>query len=256
MNKNFFIILFIGIALLYIFNINNYISSVFTSFTNGIKGKYIDTFVDSGNFIAKYFNQANAIEELRNENQELKEYRLLYESSVKELEHISQVLTWESFGKPDLTLTKVISYKQANDPSQMWIDYEIGDKIVGLIYDNYAAGIAIGHENKTLALLNNNEKANYGVLIGEEKATGITHGGDNMGNVLIKYIPLWQNFAVGDKVYTSGMDGIFFEGLLVGEIISIKEGVNTYEAYMKPYVSPSKKRFFYVCEIKSLEVVE
>lgn len=254
MSKNFFIAIFITIALVYIFNLNNAIVNKFTTFTNSIKGKYIDSFVDSGNFVTKYFDQANTIEELRKSNQELKEYKLLYQASIKELEHIASVLTWEKFSHPNLSLTRVISYKNPNDSSQIWIDYPLEhEQIVGLVFDNYAAGIAISYENKSLALLNHNEKSNYGVLIGEEKATGITYGSDNEGNILIKYIPLWQNLKVGDIVYTSGMDGIFFEGLLVGEIVSIKEGVNTYEAYMKPFVSSSTKRFFYVCDIKSQE---
>ncbi len=252
MSKNFFIAVFFGIALLYIFNINTYVSDVFSSVSNGIKTKYLDVFIKSGNFFSKYFNQASTIEALRLENQELKEYRLLYEDLHSESKHIYEVLGWQKFVYPELALTRVVSYKSPNDLSQVLIDYPLEEgKIVGLIFDNYAAGIAMSVDGKTLALLNNNEKANYGVMIGEEKATGITHGSDNMGNILIKYIPLWQNFKVGDIVYTSGMDGIFYEGLKVGEIIGIKEGVNTYEAYMKPYVASSKKRFFYICDLKN-----
>ncbi|QOG12219.1 rod shape-determining protein MreC [Arcobacter sp. FWKO B] len=251
MNKNFFIALFVIISLLYVFNINSYVLDKVTNISNNIKSKYIDTIVNSSNFISKYFNQATIINELLEENKELKQYKILYETTVTELENISHLFNWSIVNEPSLKLTKVISYKQPTDFTQVWIDYNLQDenKIVGLILDQYAAGIALKSDNKTLALLNGNEKANYGVLIGDEKATGITHEINKDGNILIKYIPLWQNFKVGDIVTTSGMDGIFLEGLLVGEIVSITEGINTYEAYMKPYASPTKERFLYVCDI-------
>ncbi|NLO18102.1 MAG: rod shape-determining protein MreC [Arcobacter butzleri] len=254
MNKNFFIAIFLGIALLYIFNIDSYFYYKFTTVGNNLKDRYLDIFIKSGNFVTKYFDQANNIQTLQDENQELKKYKLLYEDLKVDSKYLYDVLSWQKYIYPELRLTKVISYKNPKDQTQIWIDFPLEkDKIVGLIFDNYAAGIAVNKNNKTLALLNNNEKSNYGVIIGEEKATGITHGGDEMGNILIKYIPLWQNFKIGDIVYTSGTDGIFYEGLKVGEIISIKEGVNTYEAYMKPYVVSTKKRFFYICELKKEE---
>lgn len=250
MSKKVLLFLAVVITLAYLFDITSRVSNLFVNISNSIKNVYVETFVKSSNFISKYFDQANIIEELRKENQTLKEYKLLYEAVSTELENISNVVTWGKFDNIELHLTRVVSYKSPNDMSQVWIDYDLSpDKIVGLIFDNYAAGIAIVSENRTLALLNHNQKSNYGVIIGNERATGITYGGDEHGNILIRYIPLWQSFKVGDIVYTSGMDGIFYEGLMVGEIVSIKQEVNTFEATMKPYVKPSNKRYFYICDI-------
>ena len=97
-----------------------------------------------------------------------------------------------------------------------------------------------------MALLNGNEKSNYSVYIGEEKAPGIMHGTYKENLLIIKFIPIWINIQRDDEVITSGMDNIFFEGLKVGKVVGIKKRANMQEAIIEPYAKTLQAEYFNV----------
>ena len=76
----------------------------------------------------------------------------------------------------------------------------VGKKnISGLLDGDAVAGIIKLQDNKPIALLNQNPKCNYGVFIGKDKALGITHGMENSQNILVSFIPLWNDIKEGDE---------------------------------------------------------
>jgi rod shape-determining protein MreC len=114
----------------------------------------------------------------------------------------------------------------------------------GLIYNNTTAGVAIKNiKNYSLAYLNNNKNVIYTVFIGNKKIPGILYGGEK---IIIKYIPKYHKIKVGDLVITSGLDKVFYEGVKVGKITSIKQTQLYQEATIKPFYNPLHPTFFYV----------
>jgi rod shape-determining protein MreC len=198
--------------------------------------------------VEQYIDQANTIEKLKIENNELKEYKMLYEASKNQLNSLKEFLTNIdlSENKPKIELVKVISYINYNDFTKVWLDQEIDDDtILGLITDNYSAGIVVNKNGRAVGLLNGSKECSYAVFIGENKAPGIITSSENQDELQIKFIPVWSEINKGDEVITSGMDNIFFEGLKVGRVIEVTNLADMKIATVQPYVNVLKKKYFH-----------
>ncbi len=246
MSRALFIFILLFAGLFYIFNIDKPIIQKFT-FINNIKQFYVQQVIAFGDFTEKYLGQAQKIEKLKLENNELKKYKILYTNSQASLNVLRDALFDTDNINSDLQLSNVLSYVNFDDFTKVWIDYPKQDEqILGLISQNYAAGIVKNFAGKSLALLNGNQKANYAVYIGDNKAPGIVHGNNRNNLLTIKFIPIWITIKQGDEVITSGMDNIFFEGLKVGRVVGIKKMADMQEAIIKPYAKALRADYFYV----------
>lgn len=249
MKRFLFIFLFLISGLVYIFELDNVLEKYFSSFST-LKSAYINTYIGISEKVANHFKQEKLIKKLQEENIELQEYKLLYDISSAKINNLKEFLKNIEF--PDTSfqfeLIRVLSYIEFDDFTSVWLEKEPekDDKILGLISDNYAAGIAINRHNKSVGLLNGSKDCTYAVFIGKDKSPGIIGASENNQNELaVKFIPIWSNINIGDEVVTSGMDNIFYEGLKVGKVTEIKEFPDMKIAKVKPYAKPLEKRFFY-----------
>jgi rod shape-determining protein MreC len=247
MRKFIFVLLFIIASLSYLFEVDELLVKKF-SFFNDLKVSYINKVISISTTLEKHFNQAKKIEELSIENNELKEYKILYNSVQKQLNAVKEFLVNVDLNqsKPKIELVKVLSYVNFNDFTKVWLDkIPEDDTIQGLITENYAAGILVNKDGRSVGLLNGNKDCSYATFIGEDKAPGIVISGTNQDELIIKYIPMWANIKKGDEVITSGMDNIFYEGLKVGRIVEVTNLPDMKTAIVKPYVNVLKKKYFY-----------
>ena len=246
MNKFLFFLLFLAVSLGYIFDIDKTIAKNLNPFES-IKKFYVETSISIENSINKYFSQAVQIEDLQKQNEELKDYKLQYKSVKNELDSILNTISAPNSTTEQIRFTKVLSYVNFEDFTKIWIDLEKKDKsILGVISDEFAAGIVINQNGRAKALLNGNEKCNYAIFVGKDKAPGIIHSSKDGNNLLAKFIPIWFDIKEGDEVITSGMDNIFFEGLKVGKVVSIKKMQDIQEATIEPYAKVLKQKSFFV----------
>lgn len=240
---------FLTISILsYMFSIDGFLVKNFT-FLNDIKTFYIKNVLDISTSFEKYFNQANTIEKLKLENKELKDYKVLYDIAKQELAVKDEFLKNQNITQINshLELVKVISYINFNDFTKVWLAKELNSgKILGLISDNFAAGIVINQDNRAIGLLNGNKNCSYSVFIGTEKSPGIIVAGENEDTLQIKFIPILSEIKVGDEVITSGMDNVFYEGLKVGVVKEVTTLADMKIAKVRPYINASKKRYFYI----------
>lgn len=253
MNKFLFFILFLAVSLGYVFEIDQMIARNLNPF-NSIKKFYIETSLSIQSSVEKYFKQVVTIESLQKENEELKNYKLLYESSSKELNSILETIKKPNSTTTQIQFTKVLSYVEFDNFTKVWLDMKMNDnKILGIMSDGFAAGIVVNQDGKAKALLNGNEKSNYSIFVGDKKAPGIIHGSPSKQYLTAKFIPIWYDIKEGDEVITSGMDNIFFEGLKVGRVISIKKMQDMQEVKIQPYAQVLKQKYFYVYTKKEIE---
>lgn len=139
----------------------------------------------------------------------------------------------------------VLSFVDFKDFSKVYLDIkDETTKIKGLIYDDMTAGIALVENQKFVGLLNTNEKCGYSVYVGKQKAPGVTAGIKHSNKLVVKYIPVWMDIKAGDDVITSGMDGIFFEGLRVGKVLSVQRQAMYQEAIVLPSQEALSKRSY------------
>jgi len=247
MRKFIFAFLFIIAGLSYLFKIDELLIKKF-DFFNDFKVSYIDKAINFSTTIEKHFDQANTIEKLKIENNELKEYKILHETAQSQLNTLKEFLANVDIpeNKAKIELVKVLSYINYNDFTKVWLDKKVeDDSIFGLIADNYSAGIAINKNGRAVGLLNGNKDCSYAVFIGEGKAPGIITASDTQDELQIKFIPIWADIKKGDEVITSGMDNIFFEGLKVGRVVEVTNLADMKIATVKSYVNVLKKKYFY-----------
>ena len=246
MNKFLFFLLFVAVSLGYIFEIDQLIARNFNPLTS-IKKIYINNAIKIQNNVERYFNQVTTIERLQQENQKLKNYKELYHSSHNELNSILEMLGETDFQKDDIKFSKVLSYIDFDNFTKVWLDYKKNDdSILGIISNGFAAGIVVNDNGRAKALLNGNDKCNYSIFVGKDKAPGIIHKAKNKNHLLAKYIPIWYKIKVGDEVVTSGMDNIFYEGIKVGKVVKIKKMQDMQTIEIEPYADVLKEKYFFV----------
>lgn len=104
--------------------------------------------------------------------------------------------------------------------------------LAGRIYE--AAG------NTSKVMLINDPNLGVSAVSGRSRQEGLVCG--TLGNSLImKYLPVDSDIAIGDEIITSGLTEMYPKGLLIGEVVKVgKEfsGLSRY-AVIKPAVGPS-----------------
>ena len=233
----------------YYLNIERDIKNTANQINNSVSSMILTNLVNIESAINKYFNQIKYIDKLIKINQKNENYKVLYEIKENENKELQKLLNIDYKNIHKFQKIKVLSYVKLNDTSKVNIDYPLNDKnkIYALItYNGFSAGIALKNNNKDIAYLNNNDRCNYTVFIGENNAPGITSGVNNDGRLIIKYIPLWKEIKIGDEIITSGMDKIFPYGIKVGVVEDIKKSETTQEVLAKLYSRVLSERYFYL----------
>jgi len=218
---------------------------------NNFKIKYHNSLHFMGESIDKYFFQIQKIEILQNKLQKYENNHLVMRQLATEINDLYKENDSNLTLNPKVELVRTISYQEFGNFNRLWLsvhDYN-SSKIYGLTYQELVAGIVINKNNAPLALLNRDSQSSYTVSIGLQHAPGIAHG-TNSENIIIKYIPSWFRIKVGDEVVTSGLDNIFFKGLKVGQVLSIKKSQGYQNAIVKPYYMAHNPSYFYM--IKSV----
>ena len=105
--------------------------------------------------------------------------------------------------------------------------------VVGRVVDTAA------HSAKVLLLTDPN--SGIDVMVQRTRARGILSGSLENGTVM-KYVKRTEDIQVGDRLITSGLDGVFFKGLMVGTVNKVrKQTVGLFQVIeVMPAVSPAQ----------------
>lgn len=248
MNKgllSFFIIFIalLGGAIYY----TNSIQAPFISLSNSIQAAYFNTIESISSTIDEHFYQQEHIKKLKEELAEYDHNHLVMQQLSSELNSLYHENNSTIKTDPKVELVRAISYVKFSDINKLWLEMQDfnSSKIYGLVYKDSVAGIVIAKDTKPIALLNGDIKSSYAVFVGEEDAPGIAHG-NNDNTIIVNFIPSWINIKVGDEVISSGLDNLFFKGLKVGKVLSIKKSQGYQSVVVDPYFKSKGPRYFYV----------
>ncbi len=202
--------------------------------------------------IDMYFNQAQTISTQRQEIKNLKRSHLISHQFASELNAIFDECNSSIKVNPQVKLARTLSYSNFGDITKVWLDFPEfnSSKIYGLVHNELAAGIVTNRHGKALALLNIDRKSAYAVFVGEHKAPGIIHG-NGVKDLIVEYIPTYKEIHIGDEVFTSGLDELFFPGIKVGKVISIDKSEGYQNAIVRPYFDATNPKYFHI--IKSVK---
>lgn len=229
-------------------NVINPIKQSYQKFTQDIKDKS-----------QSYLFQQESIERLNRENQILR--KRLYEQThyIRQIKDIYDTLPQlHRLPAHTISITETISYVKLNSFSQIILTKPKNlkeNKLYGLIQKNVVAGTAQVKNNQLYGYLTSDKKCRFSVFVGEAKAPGIAEGVEQ-NKMMIKYIPKWHDINPGDKVMTSGLDAIFFEGIPVG-IVTGTEVHSSYKiAYIKTYSDIFHPRTFFLINDAKVTLAE
>lgn len=191
-----------------------------------------------------YFFFVSVVEENERLRKELWRARAMenaYRETSLANERLKQLLSVAKDASPPMIAAQVVG----KDPSP-WFQTIMVDKglsdgikkgwpvinpqgIVGLVIE------VTGHYAKVMLITDPNSAVD--AVIQESRARGIIKGG-TIGYCLFEYVLRKHNVAVGDRVVSSGMDGVFPKGLPVGKITTIvkRQAGIFQELTVTPYV--------------------
>jgi len=248
MNKGLFGFFFILVALIVgALYYTNTIQSPFLSLLQTIRVSYHNSIAFVAQQVEKHFFQASHIAELQEklkfyENNDLALRELSSELNNLFLQNHSALPVGSQ-----TELVRAVAYQNFGDFNRVWLEVEDynASRIYGLVSNNLVAGIVISHNERPLALLNGDTKSSYAVYVGEGRAPGIAHG-NNSEHLLVQFIPAWFLIQEGDRVITSGLDKIFFEGLDVGVVTSVTKSQGYQTAVVEPFYKPNTPNYFHM----------
>ncbi|CAM2879392.1 rod shape-determining protein MreC [Helicobacter burdigaliensis] len=257
MKKIFLWFIFLSI----VFFISTQVSKEFHSkvlyITQSIKIGFLNLNNNISNVIERHFNQAKQIKELSSEVAKKRALEYSYLSLKEEYKNLLANLQAPIEASFDTAhLVRTISYVKMNDYKRIWLEFKNHkdykkNMIFGLVNENKVAGIATLDNNRLVGYLNGDEKCSYSVIIGEKKIPGIAKYDLNKG-FIIDYIPLFANIEIGEKIYTSGYDSIFYPNIYVGEIASIQERQGHQIATLKDETSQTSQ-FYWLIDLSTPE---
>lgn len=248
MTKKIVLVTSIVVGIFFIFKLGFFSHTPFLSVANYIKITFSEIKTEINNFSQTYFHQAKIIKQLKSQNSHLQEENALLDTFASEVVNLSQFKNYSHKLEPKLKAVRAIAYASLPDFNKVWIDFNElnASKIYGLIYNGVTAGIVVEQNaNQSLALLNGDNKCSYAVYVGTKEYPGIIFG-KRSNLMVVRYVPSWAEIEVGDEVYTSGLDNIFFEGLKVGTVTSVRNSNIYKEVEVKPFYDSLKPDFFYV----------
>ena len=246
----FFLLLLVALFVI-ISQKNQTVHNSILAFINPIKQFYKQTTQKVEDRSKSYIFQKESIKKLTKENKVLKKYLLdqtLYLQQVNTL--YKKLPSLEKLPYKSITLVDTISYVKLNSFNEILLTYPKKHMLeenhpYGLIQNNTVGGTAVLKNGNLYGYLSSNPRCKFSVFIGKNRTPGIIQGVDKE-NMLIKYIPKWANIKEGDKVETSGLDGIFFANIPVGTIESVKVENSYKTAYVRSLADTLHPDFFFL----------
>lgn len=239
--------------LLFAIEINKGIINYSITFSNSIKQIVFYTINYVDEYLQRHLSQSKTISRLKEIEIEKQKQDIEIMAMSTVLSDILPLLDLNvKPAFPNIYLVNAYSYVNIGQYSQVWLDSNSreypNNKVFGLIKNGYAAGIAIKKGNGLLGILNGDTKLSYGVYIGESKSIGILK--TNLSNdVVVEYIYAWSDINVGDEIITSGLDGIFFEGIKVGKVEKVRQEYGYIVVDVDLYVKNNDIGYFWLIDI-------
>ncbi|QKF64038.1 rod shape-determining protein MreC [Campylobacter corcagiensis] len=225
-----------------------YFGSAIQSKSVGVSSQVVSFFKDVKDIISfkitQHIHKNRQVRELTAENKELEKRALLLNTFAYELNQILKDTNSLQFS-PNAVLIRTTSYVNISDYSKFWVDFKgfKDGEIYGVIYGGNSAGIVVSKDNNPMLVLQNDPLSSFSVSIGFDEIPAVAVG-DGV-NLIAKFIPQWLSPNVGDEVFTSGLDEIFFAGVPVGVVKEVIDEDLYKSAVIEPYFKENSPAFLY-----------
>ncbi|WP_334093956.1 rod shape-determining protein MreC [Helicobacter typhlonius] len=246
------------VSVLVVMELDKSVQAKILGISDYIKVSLLDSKESVIDIYDRHFNQAERIEEL---NAKLVDYDKLFlenQALKNDITKLRNVINKGGIVQASSNIhhARIISFTTLGKRDRVWLDTNLAEyhqndnlenKIFGIVKDNAALGVAIVQDGRVEGFLNGNTNCNYDVYIGASRAMGIVTGSYN-DNLLVEYVSNRSKIQKGDRVFTSGLDGIFFENIPVGVVESARENYGYVSVEVKPYVSVNELSYVWIID--------
>jgi len=198
-----------------------------------------------------YIFQKETIQKLTKENKILRKYLLDQTRYLGQVSGLYKALpSLAKLPRHSTELVDTISYVRLNSFNEVQLARSgkatlKPDHLYGLIQNDVVGGTAVLRGKHLYGYLTSNPRCRFGVFIGPKRSPGIAEGLDK-NTMVVKFIPKWSKINVGDKVETSGLDGIFFANVPVGVVKEVKIEDSYKSAYITTYSDTLHSDYFFL----------
>ncbi|EKD49377.1 MAG: hypothetical protein ACD_63C00167G0005 [uncultured bacterium] len=206
-------------------------------------------FVKTGNGVAGFFNFLGSIGEMDEKNTKLQQEvnNLRSENAkLKEMQHENEILRdeigFQYEHNLDTVPAAIIGYNP--DPGVRKIEINVG-RDRGIENDMpviISSGLLVGRVTEVFETTSNvlfivDKRSVVNAVVQDSRATGIVKGEHGIG-LIMESVPQNEDINKGNTIVTSGLGGIYPEGLVIGEVYELKKSSNALfkEARIKPAV--------------------
>lgn len=184
----------------------------------------------TGDSIAPRSALINQIDQLQNENRELKLRLAQYETAVQENSRLRQYYAWEKQTPRKYKLARVIGRDPANWWRTLRIDKGTRDGVTMncavLTPDGLVGRVSEAGYAQAQVVLLGDPNCRVAVLVEESRDHGIiapaTSSPVDPALVDLSYLPRQSHLRAGQRIVTSGEGGIFPPGILVGYLVDFR----------------------------------
>ena len=253
MKSRILLLVFLSVLLFILVNRNNQdLRGLVLNLINPLKSNYKEITHEIKNKGESYLFQKERIEQLSKENRVLRKYLLDQTHYLRQVAQLYQKIpTLQKLPYKSIALVDTISYVKLNKFDEILLTLP-NRKITlnegetyGLIQDEVVAGTARLEGGILYGYLISNPKCRFDVYIGKERHPGIAEGVDK-NLMAVKFIPKWAKIKKGDRVETSGLDGIFFSNLPVGVVKQVLVEGSYKTAYISTYADTMHPGLFFL----------
>jgi rod shape-determining protein MreC len=198
-----------------------------------------------------YIFQKEAIKKLTEENKRLRTFLLNQTHYLQQVSDLFRALpSLEKLPHHSIELVDTVSYTRLNSFNEVQLTrpekakLEPG-RLYGLIQNDVVGGTAVLRGKHLYGYLTSNPRCRFSVFIGPKRAPGVAEGIDKT-TMRVRFIPKWSKIDVGDKVETSGLDGIFFANVPVGYVKEVKIEDSYKTAYIQTYNDTLHPDYFFL----------
>ena len=200
----------------------------------GMAGSAQNLIEQTGNSLASRGSLLKQIEQLRKDNQQLREQLMQVQDAWRENAQLRQALGWQRRVPWQLKLARVIGHDPANWWRTMWIDVgshdRIGTNMMVLTAEGLVGRIADVGVDRSRVVLVGDPNCRFSAQVQQPTDKSVVAKGSVIPNassldrllVDLVFVPGGSLLKPGQSVVTSGDGGVFPKGINVGQIVDVR----------------------------------
>ncbi len=210
--------------------------------------------VDAGKFVASGIGEvggrARDILSARDRNVEMEDRWLQatedlgrYREAWTENERLRRLLVMRESLAPNSIAASVVSASIGPHSRSIIIDRGTADGVAPdmavIAWGGVVGRVVATVTNHAKVWLSTDTNSSIAGIVQRTRAQGLVYG-TQTGALEMRYVPTYEDVALGDRVVTSGLDGVFPKGFGLGTVIGIEasgDGIQTVQ--IRPEIDPS-----------------